>query len=52
MAPNEEIWIVRAAFAVLMKPELAPEWNQAAEAMKKYAAAIVKSDAENQPVTL
>ena len=50
--PNDQIWIVRAAFAVLMKPELAPEWNQAAEAMKKYAAAIVKSDAENQPVTL
>ena len=50
--PNDQIWLVRAAFAVLMKPELAAEWNQAAEAMKKYVAAIVKSDAENQPVTL
>ena len=50
--PNEQIWIVRAAFAVLMKGELASVWNQAASDMKKYAAAIIKSDAENKPVTL
>ena len=44
--------IVRAAFAVLMKAELGPVWNQAAADMEKYAAAIVKSDADNKPVTL
>ena len=50
--PNEQIWVVRAAFAVLMKGELAPVWNQAAGDMKKYADAIIRSDAENKPVTL
>ena len=50
--PNDQIWIVRAAFAVLMKPELAAEWTAAAGAMKKYEAAIVRSDSENQPVQL
>ncbi len=50
--PNDEIWIVRAAFAVLMKPELAAEWNNAAVAMKKYVEAIVGSAAQNQPVEL
>ena len=50
--PNEEIWVVRAAFAVLMKGELAPLWNQAAADMKKYADAVIRSDAENQPVML
>ena len=48
--PNDQIWTVRAAFAVLMKPVLADEWSSAAAAMKKYADAIVKSDAENKPV--
>ena len=47
--PNDEIWIVRAAFAVLMNVELAAEWNAAAAAMKKYAEAIVGSAAKNQP---
>ena len=50
--PNDEIWIVRAAFAVLMEPELAAEWSNAAVAMKKYAEAIVGSAAQNQPVKL
>ena len=50
--PNEQIWIVRSAFAVLMEPALADIWNKAAEDMKKYASAIVKSGAENQPVIL
>ena len=50
--PNEQIWIVRAAFAVLMEPALADVWNKAAEDMKKYASAIVRSGAENQPVIL
>ena len=50
--PNDQIWAVRAAFTVLMKPELAAEWTAAAGAMKKYADAVVRSDAENKPVTL
>ena len=50
--PNDEIWIVRAAYAVLMKAELASEWRAAADAMKKYAEAIIRSAAENQPVNL
>ena len=50
--PNDEIWIVRAAYAVLMKPELAAEWRRAAAAMKQYAGAIQRSAAENQPVNL
>jgi len=37
---------------VLMKAELGAVWNQAAANMEKYAAAIVRSDAENKPVTL
>ena len=48
--PNEQIWIVRAAFAVLMNADLAAEWNAVAEKMKKYASAIAESDAENKPV--
>ena len=48
--PNEQIWIVRAAFAVLMDSALIPEWNKAAADMKKYAEAIVESDAGNKPV--
>ncbi|MBQ9337196.1 MAG: hypothetical protein IJS14_07875 [Lentisphaeria bacterium] len=50
--PNDQIWTVRAAFAVLMKPELAAEWTAASAAMEKYADAIVKSAADNQPVNL
>ena len=48
--PNEQIWSVRAAFAVLMDPALGKVWNEAALKMKKYAAAVVGSDAENKPV--
>ena len=48
----EQIWIVRAAFSVLTNPDLAATWSGAAEDMKKYAAAIVRSDAENKPVML
>ena len=48
--PDEEIRIVRAAFAVLMTPALADDWDSAAAAMKKYADAVVGSDAENKPV--
>ena len=50
--PNEQIWIVRAAFAVLMNPSLSGEWTAASAAMKRYAEAIVRSDSENQPVQL
>ena len=50
--PDHQIRIVRAAFAVLMKPELGAEWVPAAERMEQYAAAIVRSDAENKPVAL
>lgn len=50
--PNDEIWIVRAAFAVLMKPELAAEWSCAAAAMKIYKTAVEDSAANNQPVEL
>ena len=49
--PNDRIWIVRAAYAVLMKPELAPVWESAARNVARYADAIVRSDAENRPVT-
>ena len=50
--PNDQIWTVRAAFAVLMKPELAAEWTAASASMKQYADAVVKSDAANEPVNL
>ena len=50
--PNDQIWTVRAAFAVLMKPELAAEWTAASASMKQYADAVVKSDAVNEPVDL
>ena len=48
--PNDQIWLVRAAFAVLMKPRLADDWRSAAAAMKRYAEAIAESDAENKPI--
>ena len=47
---NEQVWVVRAAFAVLMKPELVEKWNDAAAAVRKYADAIVESAADNKPV--
>ena len=50
--PNEQIWIVRAAFAALMDPALAGAWTAAAASMKLYAEAIIRSDSENQPVQL
>ena len=50
--PNDQIWIVRAAYAALMKPELAPVWTEAARNVERYADAIVRSDAENRPVKL
>ena len=48
--PNEQIWIVRAAFAVLMDPALGKVWNEAFADIQKYAEAIVNSDADNKPV--
>jgi len=47
---NDEIWIVRAAFAVLGKPGLAAEWNPASEKILRQAAAAIKSDETRQPV--
>ena len=48
--PNDQTWLVRAAFAVLMKPSLAEDWRSASVAMRGYAEAVVKSDAENKPI--
>lgn len=50
--PNEEIWIVRAAFHVLTHPESAAEWNRAAEAMQEAAEAVFTSCAERKPIQL
>ena len=41
---TDEIWIVRAAFAVLGKKTLAPEWKSARALMKRYAEAVIESD--------
>jgi len=49
---NDEIWIVRAAFAVLSNPALAPEWTKARAQMKRYAEAVFASDRDVRPVQL
>lgn len=41
---EDEIRIVRAAFAVLSNPELGQEWNSAAAVMDKLIAAVRESD--------
>ena len=50
--PDEQIPVVRAAFAVLKTPALADEWRKAAGCMKKYAAAVTDSDAGNKAIEL
>ena len=50
--PDEQIPVVRAAFAVLKTPALADEWIKAAACMKKYAAAVTDSDAGNKAIEL
>ena len=40
----EEIWNVRAAFALLQNPALAKEWKAAYAAAAKAAAACLKAD--------
>ena len=50
--PDEQIPVVRAAFAVLKNPALADEWIEAAKCMKKYAAAVTDSDAGNKAIEL
>ena len=50
--PDEQIPVVRAAFAVLKDPALAGEWTKAAACMKKYAAAVTDSDAGNKAIEL
>lgn len=47
---DPEIWIVRAAFAVLSDPTLAKVWNEAAETGAKYAAAVFESDKSQSPI--
>ena len=49
---NQEIWVVRAAFAVLMNQNLISVWQTSAENMKQYAEAIIKSDTGSAPVKL
>ena len=41
---TNEIWLVRAAFAVLDKPALSKIWNAAAAQMSVYAKAVFESD--------
>ena len=41
---NDEIWIIRAAFAVLSNPGLSAEWNSAEKTMNELAAAVFESD--------
>lgn len=48
--PNDEIWVVRAAYAVLLDTELGKEWIAAADRMNKYVAAVLESDRNRQPV--
>lgn len=41
---NDEIWIVRAAYAILTHPELGEVWNHAAEAMQRRCSAVFGAD--------
>ena len=48
--PDEVIWTVRAAFAVLAHPELAAEWNAASELSLRQSDAAFRSAETSQPV--
>ena len=48
----DEIWIVRAAFALLQDKALAAEWKKADTAARKAAAACFKADASKKAVAL
>jgi len=48
----EEIWNVRAAFALLQNPSLAKEWKAAYAAANKSAAACFKADETKKAVSL
>lgn len=50
--PNAQIWTVRAAFAVLSRPELGDAWNRAAARMRAAAEAAARADASQKPITL
>ena len=49
--PEEEILLVRAAFAVLSDPGLAAVWNAAAADMERFSAAVFESDRTQSVVT-
>lgn len=48
--PDDAIWTVRAAFAVLSHPELADEWNAASELSLRQSDAAFRSAETSQPV--
>ena len=48
--PDEAIWTVRAAFAVLAHPELAAEWNAASELSLRQSDAAFRSAETSQPM--
>lgn len=50
--PNNEIWVVRAAYAVLADTSLAETWKAAAKAMQTAVAAAFESNNTKQPVIL
>lgn len=49
--PEEEILLVRAAFAVLSDPGLAAVWNAAAADMERFSEAVFESDRTQSVVT-
>lgn len=49
---NDEIWVVRAAYAVLMNPALREEWNNASREIIRITAAALESGKTGQPVSL
>ncbi len=50
--PNEAVWNIRAAFAVLSDPKLGDAWNTAAEHARRLAGAALESAISGNPVQI
>lgn len=47
---NREIWIVRAAFAVMKEPALSAVWNAAGECLRRMTDAVLNTAGTGKPV--
>ena len=47
---NKEIWIVRAAFAVVKTPGLAAQWNRTDRILRRNVESILNTEESGKPV--